>query len=82
MNQFLLLVFQKIRVKALIYEFLASLSQSFADSMKDFFAKIDDLISQRISQVHVSQDNFSFSGSPPHTDPTASWHRATGSLPG
>ena len=42
------------RVKALIYESLASLSQSFADSTKDSFAKIDDLISQRISQVNVS----------------------------
>ena len=34
--------------------------------MKDSFAKTNDLISQRISQVIVSQnvDNFSFSGSP------------------
>ena len=54
------------RVKELISKSLASLSQSFADSMKDSFAKIDDLISQRISQVNVNQDvdNLSFSGSP------------------
>ena len=59
-------VISEVRVKELISESLASLSQSFADSMKDSFAKIDNLILQRISQVNVNQDvdNFSFSGSP------------------
>ena len=56
----------EVRVKELISDSLASFSQSFADSMKDSFAKIDDLISQQISQVNVNQDvdNFSFSESP------------------
>ena len=54
------------RVRALISESLASVSQSFADSMKDSFAKIGYLILKRISQVNVSQDvdNFTFPGSP------------------
>ena len=54
------------RVKSLISDSFASLSQSFAASMRESFAKIDDLISHCISEANISQDvsNPSFSGSP------------------
>ena len=54
------------RVKTLIAESFAQLSSSFSSSMQESFARIDNLISLRLSEVNVSQDvsNHSFSKSP------------------
>ena len=43
------------RVKSLISDSFACLSQSFAASMRESFAKIDHLISRRISEANISQ---------------------------